>query len=246
MTGAEITSDTGYFAQVPEWVLDSGVSGNAVKLYAILRRYADYRTLYAHPSRKTLAERMGFSRPASVDPLVRELVDIGAVEVIERWTEHGDRDSNGYRVLSVSPVEVVRESGPRVVGQSGPRVVRESGQQKREPLEREPLEREGDFSLLSVPADSPSCFEEAWASWPNRKSRATAERAWVKATAKLGPSALARLTVQHGQAYAAQVAAGKEMKFVPHLATWLNQERWTDPIDAPVARVDPDAWMQPR
>ncbi|PZE23879.1 helix-turn-helix domain-containing protein [Curtobacterium sp. MCBD17_028] len=138
---ADVTADA-YFAIVPEWVLDSGVSGNAVKLYAILRRYADNATGEAHPSRRTLATRMGFSRPQSIDPIVQELVQASAVSTFERWTHAGDQDSNGYHVRTQAPHRVVRQSAPPVVRQSARGVVRETAH-KPEPVELEPEELEG-------------------------------------------------------------------------------------------------------
>ena len=46
-----------YFAIVPEWLLHAEISGNAVRLFAILHRYANSR-LEAWPSRKTIAAAM--------------------------------------------------------------------------------------------------------------------------------------------------------------------------------------------
>lgn len=128
----EVTADA-YFAIVPEWLLDAS-SSNAVKLYAILRRYADKGTSEAHPSRKTLAKRMGFSRPQSVDPIVAELIRVGALAVFERWTNRGDRDSNGYR-LFMQPNGVGAQTA-RPVGVSRRRPV--GGQSAHNPESQEP------------------------------------------------------------------------------------------------------------
>lgn len=95
----DITTDTGPFAIVPEWLLDADVSGNAIKLYAILARHAD-RDLQAKPSRRRLAERMGCSL-RTIDRLVDELAAAGALSVTARFDEAGDRTSNLYRVHRV-------------------------------------------------------------------------------------------------------------------------------------------------
>jgi len=110
----EICSDEGYFAVVPEYVLDADVSPQAVRLYAVLRRYADQRTLRCHPSRETLAGRLHVSSPKVVDRASKELVEIGVLEIIPRWIDsrgpegiekvvysHAPgrhRTSNGYRI----------------------------------------------------------------------------------------------------------------------------------------------------
>lgn len=62
------------FAIIDEWVLDLDISDRALRLYAILLRYADKDTHKAFPSRKTLAERLRCS-PKSVDRSIAELID---------------------------------------------------------------------------------------------------------------------------------------------------------------------------
>jgi predicted transcriptional regulator len=66
------------FAIIDEWVLDLNISDRAVRLYAVLARYADSETHKAYPSRGTLAERLRCSK-ASVDRAAQELVDAGAM-----------------------------------------------------------------------------------------------------------------------------------------------------------------------
>lgn len=75
------------FALIPEWVINRNVSGNAVKLYAILARHVD-QPRSAFPTTDTLAQAMGLSR-ATVRKSVAELQSIGAVEVIPQWTDNG-------------------------------------------------------------------------------------------------------------------------------------------------------------
>lgn len=96
-----------YFAMTPEWIIDTA-SANAVKLYGILRRYADKTEDVATPSRRALATRMGFSRPQSVDPAIAELVELGALQVTARHSDRGDQDSNEYLLISVKPAHIVR------------------------------------------------------------------------------------------------------------------------------------------
>jgi hypothetical protein len=78
---AEIGAE-GYFAIVPEWVLDADISDRAVRLYGVLRRYADQQGR-AFPSRRTLADRLHVADPKVVDRALADLVQIGAV-VVER------------------------------------------------------------------------------------------------------------------------------------------------------------------
>jgi hypothetical protein len=91
----EIHSDN-YFAIVPEWIIDSDVSANAIRLYAILNRYANSRG-QAFPTRATLAKRMSCSTD-TVDRAKQELVEIGALTIQRRTTDAGDPTSNLYTI----------------------------------------------------------------------------------------------------------------------------------------------------
>ena len=89
-----------FFAIIPEWLLFADISPQAVRLYGVLRRYAD-RDGSCFPSRKRLASdlRMEYTKP--VDRALKELVHIGAITIQHRHTEQGDLQSNLYTVLSV-------------------------------------------------------------------------------------------------------------------------------------------------
>jgi len=93
---------TEYFAIVPEWVLMADVSANAVRLYAVLNRYANSQGR-AWPSRRTLAEALRISA-STIDRAKDELVDIGALTVESRTTPAGDYTSNLYILATSSPM----------------------------------------------------------------------------------------------------------------------------------------------
>ncbi len=99
----EIRSDN-YFAILPEWILNSNISANAVRLYAILNRYANSRG-QAFPTRATLAERMSCSTD-TVDRAKQELVSIGALTIQRRTSDAGDPTSNLYTIHTL-PVDSV-------------------------------------------------------------------------------------------------------------------------------------------
>jgi predicted transcriptional regulator len=86
------------FAIIDEWVLDLDISDRALRLYAILMRYADKDTHKAFPSRKTLAERLKCS-PASVDRASIELVEAGLMSKEQRYN-----NSLVYTLHTSSPV----------------------------------------------------------------------------------------------------------------------------------------------
>lgn len=90
------------FAIIPTWVLDADVSAQAIRLYCILRRYAD-ATGYSFPSRARLAERLHVKDVQTVDRALKELVGLGAVVVVPRY-EDGRQITSGYRLVSVPQV----------------------------------------------------------------------------------------------------------------------------------------------
>lgn len=88
-----------YFAIIPEWVLELPVSANAIRVYCVLRRFADNKTGACFPSRKTLAMRSRLS-VSTLDRALKELDEAGAIEVKVRRSEAGDYTSNLYVVRS--------------------------------------------------------------------------------------------------------------------------------------------------
>ena len=91
-----------FFAIIPEWLLFADISPQAVRLYGVLRRYAD-RDGSCFPSRKRLASDLRMESTKPVDRALKELVTIGAITITHRHTEQGDLQSNLYTVLS-SPI----------------------------------------------------------------------------------------------------------------------------------------------
>lgn len=89
-----------FFAIIPEWVLYADISPQAVRLYGVLRRYAD-RDGSCFPSRKRLASDLRMESTKPVDKALKELISIGAITSERRFTEQGDLQSNLYTVLSM-------------------------------------------------------------------------------------------------------------------------------------------------
>lgn len=104
-------SDTGPFALVPEWVLDSPLSDRAVRLYAVLARYADSTSGEAWPSRQTLWKRLNCSE-RSLDAAKNELEVVGAIGVERRWKESGDPTTNRWIIHRAPPLGVGQETTP--------------------------------------------------------------------------------------------------------------------------------------
>jgi hypothetical protein len=94
--------------------------------------------------------------------------------------------------------------------------------------------KQGLFGRLdALPPHLQGPFDALWAAYPQRKPnpRRLAEVAFLRAVrAGADPQALARAA----DAYTAEVRSqGIDLAFVPHLRTWLVQERWRDYLAAP-------------
>lgn len=115
------------FVKVPVSVLEAGLSAQAFKLYAAIRRHADNETLETYVGRERLAGYLGLTKVASVDRYTRELVAAGLITSTERWkskqdgrnwvhkkdADHTVRGSNLYAITAV-------QSGPLSGGPAGP------------------------------------------------------------------------------------------------------------------------------
>lgn len=69
-------------------------------------------------------------------------------------------------------------------------------------------------------------FEDAWKHWPRKESKKKAQDRFL---ALADPAMVARAIIAHGDAHVQHTPT----QFVPHLTTWLNQERWSDPLPLP-------------
>ena len=95
-----VTADV-KFSIVPEWLIDSGCTDKALRLYVVLARYADNDDLTAYPGRGTLAKRMGCHR-TSVDRAVEELIELGAISKQQRVAD-GKYQSSLYTIRRIAP-----------------------------------------------------------------------------------------------------------------------------------------------
>ena len=83
----------------------------------------------------------------------------------------------------------------------------------------------------AIVLDIDSVFARVWAEWPKTTSRKPA-RAKFEIAARRHPRGLHGLAedvIAHGRAYRTHTPE----QFVPMLSTWLNDERWDDPLASP-------------
>ena len=193
------------FAILDEWVLNLPVSDRAIRLYAILARYADNETHRAYPSRATLAERLSCSL-ASVDRAATELVTHGAMS-----KQFRANSSIIYTLHTVAPEGVVTgdEGGVSPVTRGV---------------------RTGDGLTITTQPEppnedkqQPNLFDEFWEIYPRKLGTGEAKLAFAKAVKSHGVE-----VILEGVKRFASDPNLPAPQFIPRAATWLNQERWSD------------------
>lgn len=95
------------FVMTPEWIIVAGLSPQAVALYTVLLAHVNRQRHdgTAWPGMDVLAELLGYRRRQSVQPYVRELAALGAVDVEAQTTRTGRR--NIYIVNEIPPDDYV-------------------------------------------------------------------------------------------------------------------------------------------
>jgi len=136
-----------------------------------------------------------------------------------------DLSGNEYRVSGekttdwrhpvYEPVGELSGSCPEVVRNlSGLRELREENREKR----RDKKPSDSDLSV----ADG---FEQFWTAFPKKVDKPAAVRAWRKVRPEESQAILARVELNKIGEW-----QGKEKRFIPNPATWLNGRRWQDEI----------------
>ena len=231
-------SDIGPYGIVPLWVARAA-SPRALALFARLAVFANHEG-EAWPSRRTLAEELRCSVD-TVDRCVSELVLAGALEVSPRNREGGEQTSNVYRVLFMRPGGLT-DAAPRGRMDSAGGSLTDAAPGTRQDLEpdlREPEKNTGAASPRLV-IDHRSLFEAFWETYPRKAGKGAAREAFKRAAKKVDPD----LIITGAHDFATDPNLNPDKRYIPHPATWLNQERWDDdPLPAPTGRDD-EKWAR--
>ena len=193
------------FAIIDEWLLDLPVSDRAIRLYAILARYADNQTQKAYPSRATLADRLNCTL-ASVDRAATELVTFGAMSKRLR-----PNSSIVYTLHTTAPEGLITPDK----GGSSP--------VKRGVITTDNLTRTTQLEPLNKNKSAHNLFDQFWKLYPRKLGTGEARQAFVKAVKAHGPE----IILEGAQRFASDPNLPAP-QFIPRAATWLNQERWND------------------
>lgn len=191
----------------------------------VLLALADYANDegYCFPGQVSIATKADLSERTVRDTLKR-LEDAGLLEITERRRDDGYRTSNGYRLLT-SPAEVAGD-------QISPAESRQSHRQTA--AGQEPSVEPSD--IPPTPKAEDDGFDAVWAAWPRKDGKLAAQKAWRRLSAAKRAEILPML-VAHANGHRQHT----EPRYIPHLSTWLNGERWDDTVPGGPAASAPTA-----
>ena len=177
------------------------------------------------PSLATLSDECEMSKRA-VQAHIDTLSYAGLIERVERKRGNGSRTSNGYR-LNLT----------KQAWQNLPPPIAESA---RAPMQNLPALNLGTNNLGNITTKNMSIFDDLWKIYPKKVGKGTAKKAFAKAMTKATAD-----QIQHSLAVFVRAWGNQDKKFMPHLATWLNGERWDDEIqEASLQDMSSDQQMQ--
>lgn len=215
-----------YFAIIPEWVLYGDITASAVRVYAVLNRYANSDTGKCHPSRKSIAAkaRIGLS---TVDRAIDELVAFGAVTVRHQKSETGDHTSNEYTLKMNRGLSTMNRPSPQN---------EQTGLFKSDNQTIAILNQSQESESSSSNDDG---FNQFWQMYPRKVGKDGARTAFKRARKKTSlETILAGLHLYN-------LTRPKETHYIAHPTTWLNQGRWADEQENLQPTNNPDSDAKP-
>lgn len=215
---ATLGSQSGPWAAVPRWVY-TRMAGNpwAVMVYTYLADHADRHDDSWTCSRQMIADGIGTST-STVDRVIPQLVDAGALVVQRRWA--GDRWAwSRYVVMLIEnpaggvEVDEVNPAGDDEVNPAGDDIFQE-------PLIKNP-------SMRSTSAEGEELFVRFYNAYPRKKQPAAARRAFKSALKRDGIE-----PIRAGLKLSLREWQGRAIDKIPYPASWLNSGEYLSEPDA--------------
>lgn len=187
---------------------------------------------FCFPGQETLSRRSSIP-VRTLRRIIQGLEEAGLIERERRTSDDGRRKTDGYQILPA-----------KMAGGSEPTGQNEGANRPTVAGTEEPSEESSDTP--PTPSLEKQQFEKAWGQWPKKSGKQAAIKAWKRALSvhhaavKAGEvteapldgekwnagAVLVDTITRFGNAYAREI----EPQFIPHLATFLNGQRWSDPM----------------
>ena len=238
--------ENGGWSAIPHWIIrDTDISAYALLVYMSLSSHVGRGGIW--PSMRTVAKESRCSE-TQVRRALRELVDEGLIAVVPRTDGNGGSLSNSYVLLPQGGAT----QAPPPASQAGRGCLtgREGGAceaPEEEPIEEEPVKENmyaqpalsSEVEALTEPVRAPMpsssrYFDEFWDKWPRKVGKNAAWKSWqaiMHRQAPPGRGLLAHRIIDAACRYAMSPNL-PDTQFIPYPATWLNQGRWDDDLEA--------------
>lgn len=198
---------------IPNWLMKrTELSSSSKLVYGRLMQYAgqDGRCF---PKQKDLSMEVAL-QTRQIRNCLSELVKKGLIEMATRRDEMRPND---YFFLTHVWMEgeFVLEDGEAInYLTSGTRL----------PIQENQLKESKDKNILSKMED----FEQFWNAYPRHTAKTNAMKSWLKI--KPDDSLLKTILNAIEAQKQSKLHLKRDQQYIPHPATWLNQERWLDEI----------------
>ena len=216
-----------YYAIIPEWVMLADISKSAILVYLILQRCTNDASMTCWPSRETIGQRARISTP-TVDKCLKELAEIGAIEIVRRKKGPGMNSSNLYRLVTARPTSEVVESSSQefeakenVATKTVPLDPQLSTQSDPQKSYTQTIEENQRRRTKEVSIKHPEAFERFWGAFPLEHNRVQAMKAWNAAVKKDDPENIIAGAIRY-RAY----REGEDERFTKFPNNWLREELW--------------------
>lgn len=224
-----------------EWAYTLALPAAQKAVLLALAHCMNGKTGRCFPSQKEICRMTGLSLATvkrSLDALEEEVV-ISRTKTVKGGYQSNDEYTLNHEYssqrapLTESPAQPEPSSHSQEVGLT----VTESGAHGERAVEPTGTQPEVNTEItltdleLIASEDIPFSFNDFWQLWPRSEGKKPASEAWARAVKREKPAVIyeaALKYVDHPHRPARQ--------FVPHATTWLNQDRWADPLpEAPEA-----------
>jgi hypothetical protein len=206
--GESFSSDL-KFSIIPDWLLAAEVSDRAIRVYAVLARYADNNSHEAFPRRALIAQGAKCS-PRSVDRAIDELVAVKAVSKRARKDDKGQQ-SNVYKLHRVpSDIKLTPSSGVTT------------------PLVSADYPPSSPVTTITIPSELDPVkereiqaqFDEFWAVYPKKADKPLALRSFTKALKRVSFEVILEGAAKYRD------DPNREKAFTKNPSSWLNADAW--------------------
>ena len=174
---------------------------------------------WTYNSVKAMREMFPYLSKSQIDTAVHKLIDAGLVvkgnfnkSAYDRTTWYAMTE-NGKSIFQKSEMESQK------IGNGF------TGNRKPIPDINTDIDTDTKQARKRAKSDSPDGFEDFWKVYPRRVSKQTALKAWMKLKAD---ETLTRKIIEDVRCRIEGEWRGRDVQYIPHPTTYLNQRRWED------------------